>query len=465
MIQQCIKQLRDRFGDEKVATAKLLLETYSHDWWPLSFKLSQIGEHRYVPSVVVFATSEDDVSEVLQIAHAVRVPVTVWGLGSSVVGSPLPTKGGIVLDLSRLVSPPTIDDVNATVTVAAGVRGSDLEREVRSAGFTLGHSPQSLDKATIGGFLATLASGQFSSRYGGIEDLVVAYTVFRADGTELRLEAKPRRAIGPDFRQLFLGSEGTLGVITNVTLKLFPANQTRFLETFTLPNIDAGITAMRILAQSGVRPFLVRFYDVAEARYATRDPEMDSPVLFLGTEGLPSVAKAEFDEANEIFGACGAVKIGPAFVEDWLSRRYDFATVEGYLNSPTGYAETIEVAANWSDIGAMYERLVEAFRPISDEVLGHFSHMYGQGTSLYLILLGHTTDAGAAAEKIGQFWKVAMETVMFAGGELSHHHGVGLARKPYINGLNPAVTRLARDVKHALDPHGILNPGKLYDSD
>ena len=137
--------------------------------------------------------------------------------------------------------------------------------------------------------------------------------------------------------------------------------------------------------------------------------------------------------------------------------------MESYLNADGGYAETIEVAANWSSIGKLYSALTIALAPLADEVLGHFSHIHEQGTSLYVILLGHVESNELAAERIREIWHTAMAVTAEVGGELSHHHGAGLARKPYIAAINPAVTELARDIKAALDPKGILNPGKLFD--
>ena len=456
-------RLRVVVPGERIVTNLTDLENYSHDWWPLSAKKRQLGQHEYMPEVAVRAVSEDEVVFVMTVANELGVPVTPWGLGSSVTGAPLPTAGGILLDLGALVNEPCIDTVNNTVSVAAGVRGDNLESFVNKAGYTLGHSPQSLDRSSVGGWLATLATGQLSSRYGGIEDLTVGYTLVRSNGRVVRLESRPRAALGPDYRQLFLGSEGTLGVITSVTLKIFPLPAEQIYEAFTMPSVSAGVDAMRRLSQSGLRPSLVRFYDESEAVHATRHADIGLPVVFLGSEGIVGVAQAEHVAAAAILEEHGAASIGSQAVEAWHARRYDFSTVESYLNADGGYAETIEVATNWSSIGNLYSALTIALAPLADEVLGHFSHIYEQGTSLYVILLGHVESNELAAERIREIWRTAMAVTAEVGGELSHHHGAGLARKPYIAAINPAVTELARDIKAALDPKGILNPGKLFD--
>lgn len=439
------------------------LRGYSHDWWPLAVKMRQLGVSEYIPIVAVLPESVEEVVDVVRYAQEHNVALTPRGLGSSVTGAPLPTAGGILLDLSRLVGEPSIDAVNHTVTVPAGVRGDDLEAYVRRSGYTLGHSPQSLDRSSVGGWLATLATGQLSSRYGGIEDLVVGYSIVLADGRLVHLEPRPRAALGTDLRQVFIGSEGTLGVFVEVTLKLFPLPELQINEAFTISDVVAGVAALRDLSQSGLRPAIVRLYDTAEAAHATKNPDIGSPAIFLASEGLASVAKAEHAAAVEILGRHGAASIGPAPVEGWLARRYDFSHVENILTADGGFAETIEVAANWSDIGALYEALTTALRPHADEVLGHFSHIYEQGTSLYVILLGNAETNQAAAERIEEFWRIAMSVTAEQRGELSHHHGAGLARKPYLSLTDDGVASVSRDLKRAFDPRGILNPGKLHD--
>ncbi|PFG45087.1 alkyldihydroxyacetonephosphate synthase [Georgenia soli] len=462
-LAQLSSDLQDVVSADQLITATVELEPYSHDWWPLAAKKAQLDEHDHMPDIAVKVKAVDDVAAVLRYASKRGVPVTTRALGSSVTGQPLPSRGGILLDVTGLTGTPVIDAINHTVTVPAAVRGDDLEAYVREQGFTLGHSPQSLNRSSAGGWVATFATGQLSSRYGGIEDLVVGYTVVLADGRTVKLEARPRAAVGTDLRQIFIGSEGTLGVITEVVLKIFPVPETSIVEAFTLPSVRAGIDAIRTLAQSGLRPSLVRLYDETEARHATGRDDLGLPVLFLGNEGIDSVARAEHAAAIELIGDLGAKSLGAEPVEGWLGRRYDFSTVESYLNASGGYAETIEIAGRWSEIAAIYDALTGALAPLADEVLGHFSHIYNQGTSLYVILLGHTTDNRTAAERIEEIWKVAMTTTLANGGELSHHHGSGLARKPYIGLLDEGAASVARDLKRAFDPAGVLNPGKLFD--
>jgi alkyldihydroxyacetonephosphate synthase len=183
--------------------------------------------------------------------------------------------------------------------------------------------------------------------------------------------------------------------------------------------------------------------------------------LFLGVEGPAAVAAAEFETAMRICEERGGQRLGPAAAEAWLGRRFDFSTIENRLAMPGGFAETIEVAHFWDQALDLYRAMKEALAPLADEVLGHFSHLYPQGTSLYLILLGQADDDAAAEACIGRIWEVAMRVALDQGAAISHHHGVGLARLPYIReALGTGMVPLRR-LKDALDPANVMNPGKL----
>ncbi|WP_405796601.1 FAD-binding oxidoreductase [Streptomyces sp. NBC_01506] len=460
-ISTVVELLTEALGPDAVSTDPAVLAATSHDTWPVSTKWDLQDKHPYTAQVVVRARTEQEVVAVLRAATTTGTPVTTRALGSSVTGQPLPTRGGIVLDVSGLVGPHVIDEIDMTVTAPAGNNGGELEDALNAAGWTTRFSPQSLYRSSVGGWLATLATGQFSSRYGGIEDLVVGYRVVLATGEVAELKASPRAAMGPDLRQLFLGSEGTLGVITQVTYKIIPIPADQRLQAFRLPDVAAGLAVMREQAAVGLRPFLLRLYDTDEARHAMADPTVGHPVLFAGTEGEPAVSAAESQVLTDIATAHGATVLGPEPAAAWMGRRFDFSTVETYLNTPGGYAETVEVAHTWRHIEGLYDAMKAALAPLADEVLAHFSHVYTQGTSMYLILLGHAQDDAAATERLERIWSTAMAVCLDHGAELSHHHGGGLARSPYSRRSLGSAHLVLRKLKHALDPDAVLNPGKL----
>ena len=454
-------QVRELVGSGAVSSSEDDLAAHSYDAWPMSAKWRMQHRQPFRPDLVVRPTTVDQVSRLLAWASAHDVPVTPWGLGSSVTGAPLPIHAGIALDMSSMRGVLQLDERNLFVRAQAGKLGIELERELNNRGFTLGHSPQSLDRSSVGGWVATRATGQFSSRYGGIEELVIALTAVLPTGEIVETPMVPRMSVGPDLRQFFLGAEGTTGAIVEVALRIFPLAESRLVESLRFDSVEAGVEAMRLVMRGGLRPFLVRFYDEDEAPHAMLDAAFKGCVLFLGVEGPVAVAAAEFETALRICEERGGQRLGPAAAEAWLGRRFDFSTIENRLAMPGGFAETIEVAHFWDQALDLYRSMKEALAPLADEVLGHFSHLYPQGTSLYLILLGLADDDAAAAACIGRIWEVAMRVALDQGAAISHHHGVGLARLPYIEeALGTGMVPLRR-LKDALDPANVMNPGKL----
>jgi len=434
---------------------------HSYDWWPVTAKWKQQGKQPYQPEVVVFPQSQEEVCKLAVWASDHNIPITPWGAGSAVTGAPLPLSGGITLDVSRMNRVIEIDENNLLVKVEAGKKGDELEAELNARGYTLNHSPQSLDRSTAGGWIATRATGQFSSRWGGIEDLAIAFTVILASGEVVETKLTPRAAIGPDVLHIFIGSEGILGIVSDVTLKIFPLAEQRLFAAIHFASVEAGVAALRQIMQSGLRPFLARFYDEDEARHAMQNAAFSGCVAFLGFEGISAVASAEYDAGISFCKSNGGKLLGGAAVLSWMDRRFDFSTVENILAQPGGLAETIEIAHLWGDILQTYHALKAALQPFATEVLGHFSHVYPQGTSLYMILLGEAEDAAAAEERLLEIWEVAMRICLEKGAAISHHHGVGLARLPYIREELDSNLIVLQRIKDALDPLNILSPGKL----
>jgi alkyldihydroxyacetonephosphate synthase len=437
------------------------IDAHSYDCWPVAVKWHQQGKQPHAPDAVAYPVSIEEIAAILAWATRSGIPVTPWGAGSSVTGAPLALRGGLMLDLSQMPRILHLDTHNLVVTVEAGVMGHDLEAYLNRHGYTLNHSPQSLNRSTVGGWVATRATGQFSSRWGGIEDLVVALTVVLADGEIVRTKATPRAAIGTDLKHLFIGSEGTLGVVAEVMLKIFPIAPYRCFEAVRFDDLEAGLTTLREITAAGLRPFLLRLYDADEARHAMKNSAFDANVLFIGCEGVQGVAEAEFAACRALSEDNGGQASGSAPVEAWMQRRFDFSTVENLLAQPGGVAETIEISHFWDGLWETYRRMKPALVPHAREVLGHFSHVYPQGSSLYMILLGEAADAAEAEAAILRFWDITMNICLETGAALSHHHGVGLARLPWIDQELGSGSRVLRALKAAIDPTSTLNPGKL----
>lgn len=456
-----LPDLEALLGEAVVTRDPEVLEAHSYDVWPVGVKWRNQGKRPFAPQAVVKATSAAQISRLLRWASEHEVPVTPWGGGSSVTGQPLPIRGGVILDTTSMDQIVALDPESLLVKVEAGINGLLLEKALNARGYTLNNSPQSLDRSTVGGWVGTREMGQFSSRYGGIEDLLVSYTVVLPTGEIVETLNAPRAAVGPDLRHLFMGAEGTLGVITDVTMRIFHLPAFRIMEAVAFESVEAGVAVMREVMQAGLRPFLVRFYDRDEARHAMQDAAFDQCVMFLGFEGIEGIARAEYRAAMAMCAERDGVQMGAGPVEAWMDRRYDFSTVEKLLAEPGGLAETVEVANFWDRILETYYALREALSPFADQVLGHFSHVYPHGTSLYIILLGRAVDDAQAEQTLLKVWDTAMDVCLEHGAVISHHHGAGIARQPYVRDALGSSHLVLQKIKSTLDPANIMNPGKL----
>jgi alkyldihydroxyacetonephosphate synthase len=428
---------------------------HARDWWPRLIPDVAAGRVENWPGVVVRARNADDVRATLRVASAHGIPVTAQGGRSSVVGGATPSPGAIALDLTGLNRVLDIDEVSGTVRVEAGVFGPDLESALARRGFTAGHFPQSFDLATVGGWIASRGAGQFSNRYGTIDDLVRAMTVVLASGELVHLGGHgPRQAVGPDLVQLFIGSEGTLGVITDATLVVRRLARYEQRRAYSFPSFAEGLDACRSILQRGASPAVLRLYDEIESTRHFDVTECALVVLDEGDMGLVDATMAIVDDECE-----AAHSLDAALVERWLERRNDVSALaplwEGGL-----VVDTIEVAAPWSLLGALHENVARALRECAGmiAVSVHQSHAYLDGACLYFTFAAKPDDVPGFYRHA---WDVAMTEVMARGGAISHHHGVGRNRARFVaEALGDSFSILA-GLKSLLDPLGIMNPGVL----
>ena len=406
-------------------------------------------------TAVVRPATASEVADVLAVCSRARVPVTPAGGRSGVCGGAVPVHGGVVLDLRGLVGPAVVDDASLLADVRAGVFGDALEEELREDhGLTLGHRPQSMSISTVGGWLACRSAGQYSTRYGKIEDMVVGLEVALADGRLVRTGGTARAATGPDLTQLFVGSEGTLGVITEARLRLHPAPPAERRSAWAFPSFAAGLDACRRILRRGTTPAVLRLYDPAESQRSFG--HVDS-VLVVLDEGDPGLVDSAMAVVAEECGAGEAEVLGTAPVDSWMARRDDVPDLAAYARQGI-VGDTMELAARWSTLGALYEDLRAALAEVPGTVWtsAHLSHAYGDGACLYVTFAGQGgVDWYVAA------WDAAAATVLAHDGALSHHHGIGLAKARLLPAALGAAHGVLADLKRALDPTGVLNPGKL----
>ncbi len=314
-------ELLEAFRDAKLEfdTSIDARSDHGRDWWPLSIGEVALGRVPHWPGVVVQPSSNEEVSSVLKIASAHRTPVTAQGGRSGVVGGAVAPDGAIAMDLTKLNRIISLDEVSGHLRVQAGVFGPELEEFTQSRGFTVGHFPQSFELATVGGWIACRGAGQLSNRFGKIEDIVRSLTVVLASGDIIQVGTDaPRQAVGPDLMSLFVGSEGTLGVITEATLVARRRASFEQRAAYSFQTFEVGLEACRRILQRDASPAVLRLYDSIESK---RNFEVDACALIVLDEGDEALTRSSMKIVDE---ECKlATRLDDGLVQRWLDHRND----------------------------------------------------------------------------------------------------------------------------------------------
>jgi len=460
--------LRATITAGRVLTDAEDLDRYTADTFWKSLYFQARGTPLGRPDIVVVPADEREVAETVRLANETRTPLVAWGGGSGTQGASVPIAGGIVLDLRSLNRILEIDDASLTATVEAGLNGREFEQRLNERGLMFPHYPASAEWATVGGYVAARGSGVLSTRYGKIEDLLMSLSVVTPTGEQITTVSAPRHAVGPELTQLYVGSEGTLGVITRVTVQLARLPERRRFEAVLFPSVDDGVAGIRDALQRGHRPSVVRMYDPVATR-TTLDPVVSTGVegvcALLIFEGEEAAVEVEASETLRLAQAHGAQLLDPGLSESWWEHRYDFYSPPHHPALPAIWG-TIDVVASYSRIGAVYEALQEsvarAYAPIGLQLRAHFSHWYHWGTMIYARFVipdaAERPDAEALHDEV---WKAGVDAVIAAGGVFNDHHGVGLKLAPFMRPQWGAAFDQLERIKRALDPNNIMNPGKL----
>jgi alkyldihydroxyacetonephosphate synthase len=429
------------------------------------------GDARSAPDAAVLPGSHDEVAAVLDRCAEHRIAVVPFGGGTSVVGGLDPEAGGfagvIALDLRRLDRMVSIDPVSRIATLQTGLRAPRAEELLNAEGFTLGHFPQSFEWASIGGFAAARSSGQASAGYGRFDEMVVALTLATPAGT-LEAGRSPRSAAGPDLRQLVLGSEGALGVITDVTVRIRPLPEAREYEGWRFPSFTGGGTALRTLAQDGPLPTVLRLSDETETMIGLSRPGEigaaagDGCTMICGYEGTAAEVADRRAKVRAVLAGLGGEPLGDEPGRSWEHGRFAAPYLRDALLGAGVLAETLETAGFWSGLPRLYDavRLTLAHELPSSVVMCHVSHVYAAGASLYFTVV--TAQGQEPLERWARAKAAVNDAIIDAGGTISHHHGVGTDHRDwYAKESGPLGMAALRAVKDRLDPCGIMNPGVL----
>jgi alkyldihydroxyacetonephosphate synthase len=441
---------------EAIVGAAALDERPVRDMWPMTIMEERAGNTP--PRVLVARPSgREQVAAILRWASAHGVGVSPLGGGSGVCGALAPEVGELVLDMGAFDRILEVDEVNLTCRCEAGVNGMTLEEHLNSRGLTLGHFPSSLAGTTVGGLCATRSSGQESSRYGSIENMVIGLAVVLPDGTFAAPRPGPRSAVGPALQELWLGSEGALGVILGAVLRVHRLPETVIGRGYGFADLASGLEAMRAVMQSGIRPLVMRLYDPADAAFNGYDLPPGGCLLVVATAGLDSVAKAEADAVKRT--VAGATDLGEEPWVRWQHHRFDLSAerLKSLLEPPGAYVDTIELAAPWTVLPELYNR-VKAAISVDGLALCHFSHAYEQGCCAYFSFAGARDKEDEARSAYNRAWEGAMTSALELGATISHHHGTGQVRARWVADEMGGWMRVWRSVKEALDPAGIMNP-------
>jgi alkyldihydroxyacetonephosphate synthase len=507
-------------GTTRVSTAAADRLAAARDLWPRALLGVRFGNPApEPPALVVWPETPKQVVAVVRWAMERKVGLVPYGGGSGLCGGAMPFRDQVVVDLKRLKRIEWIHAEDHLVRVQAGMLGYLFERELGRHGLTLGHFPSSIFCSTVGGWVAARSAGQLSSKYGNIEDMVASLQVVTGNGDLWETRPHPASGLGPDPTHLFVGCEGTLGIITAATLRVRRKPPVEKYCGYAFSRMSAGMEAMRRVMQRGLRPAVMRLYDEfdtflvrssvdmadlegkgeprgvfpAVLRRLTRAGEPFLPFLretafraavqrprwfnrltsglitratgggclmILGHVGDAQLVEAERDRCGRELEAAGGVALGERTGNHWHRHRHAVAFLQSEVFRAHGFVDTLETAVTWDKAFALYEAVKRAVSPQAF-VMAHIGHVYPEGCALCFTFAGQAAEATEAMERYDQTWKEGLAAVSRAGGTISHHHGVGQSRTRFMVEEHGDALALLEVFKQTLDPHGVLNPGKL----
>ena len=447
------------------------LAVHARDRWALALLREARGDRVAPAAALVFPKSTQEVAAVLQWADESGTAVVPRGGATGVSGGAEAVRRSVVVDLSRMNRILGVDEVSQTVTAQAGVKGVELEAALARHRLTTGHDLGSMEHSTVGGWIASASAGLALDGHGGIEDLLVGLTVALAGGEVLELKPVPRSGAGPDLRKLFVGSEGTLGVITEATLSLSRLPSGLAWEAFRPQSFETGAALVREMVQRGYHPLIVRLMDSAEAAgiFTAYD---GGPILIVGFDVAAPAVDAQRMEMKGLARELGARPMGADLAEWWWDHRHDeFVWYDQVMGKTRSLgrgviADTFDVAAVWRHLPRLYEDIREALLDAGEEVACRLAHPYRSGAALQFSFVLRAADDNEVEELYRAAWRDAVAACLEAGGTIAHHQGVGLLKVPFFaQEVGPPAARAAARIKEALDRNWVLNPGKLIPRD
>ena len=456
---QFLEKVKLIVGGDNVSENEADLIAYSLDYWLYGIFLSQYGNLPSLPSVVISPGTGEEIQGILKCANEYKVQITPFGGGSGVLGGAVPIDGSAILNLQRMNRFISLDETSLVAEAESGIIGANLEMELNHRGYSMGNIPQSIYCSTLGGWIATRAAGQFSTKYGKIEDMVLGLEVVLPDGSFLDIKPVPRRSTGPSLKDLFMGVEGTLGIVTKATFAVHPLPGGTAKQSFVFDSIRVAVDVVRRILRGDARPAVVRIFDEEESERYFEEIGKRVTVIFI-SEGDPDFVALESSVITRIAEENGGQSQGEGPADIWLRKRFDIG-LGPILMQQGGIVDTIEVSSMFKDAANLYDDMIAAMYAVEGAIMvsGHFSHFYPEGACLYITFAGLPEDPFSYYQNT---WTAAMEATLRNNGSISHHHGIGFWRKPFMEQeFGASGVDLLRRIKSALDPQGILNKGKL----
>jgi alkyldihydroxyacetonephosphate synthase len=454
------------------------------------------GSAEGAPDLVVYPENENDVLATLRAAAHNDVTVIPFGGGSNIAGclERMEThRMAVSLDMRRMRRVLAVDAESFTARVEAGVFGPDLEEQLSAHDMTLGHFPDSFLHSTLGGWIATRSAGMQSDKYGKIEDMVIALRMVTPEGV-LATRTVPKSSNGIDVNQLCIGSEGTLGVITEATMRVHPRPESRLAPAYLFPEFEGGLQAMRECVRRECMPSMVRLNDPDKTALSVafkppssrfsqgvnkifkgylRAKGFDLPracLMLTAFEGRNADVTRQFRHANAIYRQFGGISLGPSAGKSFESTKYDFPHIRDFLLERDVTTDVSETSTVWSNILPLYRATMETIRAgvlesgVPPWVGCHISHTYRCGASVYFTF-GFKQQPGREMEQYLRVKRAAQQSFIEHGATLSHHHAVGTEHLPWLAAdISPLGVRAVAAIKQGLDPGNNMNPGRLRPS-
>lgn len=505
-----ISRLSEIVGEKFVLNSDYDRIAYSRDCFPKMLIWSRSAKYPYMPGAIVLPANEKEIAEVIKYLYRREIPIVPYGGGSGVAGGAMPVNGGVIIDLKRLDNI-EIDYRNQTVTAGSGCIGEQFEHHLNRFGFTLGHFPSSMMCSTVGGWLAARSAGQLSTRFGKTEDMVTAIKFITPKGKLMNIDGGVRTGFANSAAPLIMGSEGTLGVITQAVFRLHRLAEAKLYKGYKFRNVTSAVNGMKLLLQNGLAPACLRLYDELDTlialekksgggsaisklpiirdvkefyntvknsrgkivnnaiKTALKKPKLlniassrlpTGCLVIVGFEGENELVKAQEKYSDRLLIEAGGQSLGREPGETWLKTRYNISFKQPPIFLAGAFNDTMEVATDWDNLMPLYRAVKKALEPLAF-VMAHFSHAYTDGCSIYFTFAASDETDALSVNKYDDIWHTALSAVQATGATITHHHGVGFSKQSYLFQEYGTLMRVHKALKQVLDPKGIFNPNKL----